>query len=161
MMNGFMYGNIFEDEERFQRQAIFPKLLCQNAEDFSYVSRGFSLSTPPLLPSPLPFTAYLSSSSLTSAGFNIHRPPASSVPGPVWAIKIEVNELRSCPQAAHCVRRETPRQHVVFLRSWHFLFSWSDPSSSKTRDSLSTPPTTTTTMCQTGPCPRAYFHQPF
>ncbi|KAL0604468.1 Cytosolic carboxypeptidase 6, partial [Plecturocebus cupreus] len=36
MMNGFMYGNIFEDEERFQRQAIFPKLLCQNAEDFSY-----------------------------------------------------------------------------------------------------------------------------
>lgn len=38
MMNGFMYGNIFEDEERFQRQAVFPKLLCQNAEDFSYVS---------------------------------------------------------------------------------------------------------------------------
>ncbi|KAK2519790.1 hypothetical protein Q9233_011812 [Columba guinea] len=36
MMNGFMYGNIFEDEERFQRQAVFPKLLCQNAEDFSY-----------------------------------------------------------------------------------------------------------------------------
>ncbi|KAF7244336.1 Cytosolic carboxypeptidase 6, partial [Varanus komodoensis] len=36
MMNGFMYGNIFEDEERFQRQAIFPKLLCQNAEDFSF-----------------------------------------------------------------------------------------------------------------------------
>ncbi|RMC08661.1 hypothetical protein DUI87_14909 [Hirundo rustica rustica] len=38
MMNGFMYGNIFEDEERFQRQAVFPKLLCQNAEDFSYIS---------------------------------------------------------------------------------------------------------------------------
>lgn len=38
MMNGFMYGNIFEDEDRFQRQAVFPKLLCQNAEDFSYVS---------------------------------------------------------------------------------------------------------------------------
>lgn len=38
MMNGFMYGNIFEEEERFQRQAIFPKLLCQNAEDFSFVS---------------------------------------------------------------------------------------------------------------------------
>lgn len=41
MMNGFMYGNIFEDEERFQRQAVFPKLLCQNAEDFSYVSQVF------------------------------------------------------------------------------------------------------------------------
>ncbi|POI35214.1 hypothetical protein CIB84_001033 [Bambusicola thoracicus] len=38
MMNGFMYGNIFENEERFQRQAVFPKLLCQNAEDFSYIS---------------------------------------------------------------------------------------------------------------------------
>uniref|UniRef100_A0A8C6QVX3 Peptidase M14 domain-containing protein n=1 Tax=Nannospalax galili TaxID=1026970 RepID=A0A8C6QVX3_NANGA len=42
MMNGFMYGNIFEDEERFQRQAIFPKLLCQNAEDFSYTSTSFN-----------------------------------------------------------------------------------------------------------------------
>ncbi|EPQ07716.1 Cytosolic carboxypeptidase 6 [Myotis brandtii] len=47
MMNGFMYGNVFEDEERFQRQAIFPKLLCQNAEDFSYVSQD-SLSPPAL-----------------------------------------------------------------------------------------------------------------
>ncbi|XP_078187791.1 cytosolic carboxypeptidase 6 isoform X5 [Callithrix jacchus] len=46
MMNGFMYGNIFEDEERFQRQAIFPKLLCQNAEDFSYLHR-----TPDSVPS--------------------------------------------------------------------------------------------------------------
>uniref|UniRef100_A0A8D0GWM9 AGBL carboxypeptidase 4 n=1 Tax=Sphenodon punctatus TaxID=8508 RepID=A0A8D0GWM9_SPHPU len=43
MMNGFMYGNIFEEEERFQRQAIFPKLLCQNAEDFSFV-RNSSLT---------------------------------------------------------------------------------------------------------------------
>ncbi|KAJ7405347.1 hypothetical protein WISP_140047 [Willisornis vidua] len=42
MMNGFMYGNIFEDEERFQRQAVFPKLLCQNAEDFSYSSTSFN-----------------------------------------------------------------------------------------------------------------------
>ncbi|ERE82864.1 cytosolic carboxypeptidase 6-like protein [Cricetulus griseus] len=42
MMNGFMYGNIFEDEERFQRQSIFPKLLCQNAEDFSYTSTSFN-----------------------------------------------------------------------------------------------------------------------
>uniref|UniRef100_G1Q8N5 Peptidase M14 domain-containing protein n=1 Tax=Myotis lucifugus TaxID=59463 RepID=G1Q8N5_MYOLU len=42
MMNGFLYGNVFEDEERFQRQAIFPKLLCQNAEDFSYSSTSFN-----------------------------------------------------------------------------------------------------------------------
>ncbi|EMP33539.1 Cytosolic carboxypeptidase 6 [Chelonia mydas] len=42
MMNGFMYGNIFEEEERFQRQAIFPKLLCQNAEDFSFTSTSFN-----------------------------------------------------------------------------------------------------------------------
>ncbi|XP_064003623.1 BEN domain-containing protein 5 isoform X4 [Pogoniulus pusillus] len=42
MMNGFMYGNIFEDEEKFQRQAVFPKLLCQNAEDFSYSSTSFN-----------------------------------------------------------------------------------------------------------------------
>uniref|UniRef100_A0A8B9ES83 ATP/GTP binding protein like 4 n=1 Tax=Anser cygnoides TaxID=8845 RepID=A0A8B9ES83_ANSCY len=42
MMNGFMYGNIFEDEERFQRQAVLPKLLCQNAEDFSYSSTSFN-----------------------------------------------------------------------------------------------------------------------
>ncbi|XP_035189317.1 BEN domain-containing protein 5 isoform X7 [Oxyura jamaicensis] len=42
MMNGFMYGNIFEDEERFQRQSVLPKLLCQNAEDFSYSSTSFN-----------------------------------------------------------------------------------------------------------------------
>ncbi|XP_007435660.2 cytosolic carboxypeptidase 6-like [Python bivittatus] len=42
MMNGFMYGNIFEDEERFHRQVIFPKLLCQNAEDFSFSSTSFN-----------------------------------------------------------------------------------------------------------------------
>uniref|UniRef100_A0A8C9BR50 Cytosolic carboxypeptidase 6 n=1 Tax=Phocoena sinus TaxID=42100 RepID=A0A8C9BR50_PHOSS len=42
MMNGFMYGNIFEDEVRFQKQAVFPKLLCQNAEDFSYSSTSFN-----------------------------------------------------------------------------------------------------------------------
>lgn len=38
MMNGFMYGNVFEEEERVQRQAVFPRLLCQNAPDFSFVS---------------------------------------------------------------------------------------------------------------------------
>ncbi len=38
MMNGFMYGNVFEEEDRVQRQAVFPRLLCQNAPDFSLVS---------------------------------------------------------------------------------------------------------------------------
>lgn len=38
MLNGFMYGNVFEEEERVQRQAVFPRLLCQNAPDFSFVS---------------------------------------------------------------------------------------------------------------------------
>ncbi|KAK9404270.1 cytosolic carboxypeptidase 6 [Crotalus adamanteus] len=42
MTNGFMYGNVFEDEERFHRQIIFPKLLCQNAEDFSFSSTSFN-----------------------------------------------------------------------------------------------------------------------
>ncbi|XP_051509891.1 cytosolic carboxypeptidase 6-like [Myxocyprinus asiaticus] len=42
MMNGFMYGNIFEEEERVQRQAIFPRLLCQNAADFSLSSTSFN-----------------------------------------------------------------------------------------------------------------------
>lgn len=68
MMNGFMYGNIFEDEVRFQRQAVFPKLLCQNAEDFSYVSEEFSVRQPQL-PSPdcpLPPITTLSFPSLNS-----------------------------------------------------------------------------------------------
>lgn len=47
MMNGFMYGNVFEDEDRVQRQAVFPRLLCQNAPDFSLVSnRHPSVSAP-------------------------------------------------------------------------------------------------------------------
>ena len=37
-MIGFMYGNIYDDEERFERQAVFPKLLSNNAEDFSWVN---------------------------------------------------------------------------------------------------------------------------
>ncbi|KAM4022840.1 cytosolic carboxypeptidase 6-like isoform 4-T4 [Anomaloglossus baeobatrachus] len=45
MMNGFMYGNIFEQEELFQRQAIFPKMLCRNAEDFSFSSTSFNRDT--------------------------------------------------------------------------------------------------------------------
>ena len=39
-MNGFMYGNVYDDNDRFERQAVFPKLLCNNAEDFSLVSAG-------------------------------------------------------------------------------------------------------------------------
>ena len=35
---GFMYGNVYDEEDRFERQAIFPKLLAQYAEDFSWVS---------------------------------------------------------------------------------------------------------------------------
>ncbi|XP_049342019.1 cytosolic carboxypeptidase 6 [Astyanax mexicanus] len=42
MMNGFMYGNVFEEEERVQRQAVFPRLLCQNAPDFSLSSTSFN-----------------------------------------------------------------------------------------------------------------------
>ena len=37
LMNGFMYGNVYDDNDRFERQAVFPKLLCNNAEDFSLV----------------------------------------------------------------------------------------------------------------------------
>ena len=37
MYIGFMYGNIYDEEERFERQAVFPKLLAKHAEDFSWV----------------------------------------------------------------------------------------------------------------------------
>ena len=42
MMNGFMYGNVYEDEDRYERQAVFPRLLCLNAEDFSLSSTSFN-----------------------------------------------------------------------------------------------------------------------
>ncbi|XP_019904656.2 cytosolic carboxypeptidase 6 isoform X2 [Esox lucius] len=42
MMNGFMYGNVFEEEERVQRQAVFPRLLCNNAADFSFSNTSFN-----------------------------------------------------------------------------------------------------------------------
>jgi cytosolic carboxypeptidase protein 6 len=42
MMNGFMYGNIYDDSIRYERQAIFPKLLCSNADDFSIGSTQFN-----------------------------------------------------------------------------------------------------------------------
>lgn len=70
MMNGFMYGNIFEDEDRFQRQAVFPKLLCQNAEDFSYVSPE------PLSARPSPPPASLPVSSLRSVWCHVYGAPA-------------------------------------------------------------------------------------
>lgn len=42
LMNGFMYGNVYDDITRYERQAIFPKLLCQNAEDFSLANTNFN-----------------------------------------------------------------------------------------------------------------------
>ncbi|MBN3279991.1 CBPC6 carboxypeptidase, partial [Polyodon spathula] len=42
MMNGFMYGNVFEVEERVHRQAVFPRLVCHNAPDFSFSSTSFN-----------------------------------------------------------------------------------------------------------------------
>uniref|UniRef100_H2YNR8 Cytosolic carboxypeptidase 6 n=1 Tax=Ciona savignyi TaxID=51511 RepID=H2YNR8_CIOSA len=42
LSNCFMYGNIYDDEDRFQRQAVFPKLMCSNAEDFSYANTAFN-----------------------------------------------------------------------------------------------------------------------
>ncbi|WAR24325.1 CBPC6-like protein [Mya arenaria] len=42
LMNGFMYGNTFEDIDRYERQSVFPKLLCGNAEDFSLANTNFN-----------------------------------------------------------------------------------------------------------------------
>ncbi|XP_050388353.1 cytosolic carboxypeptidase 6 [Patella vulgata] len=42
LMNGFMYGNIYEDLDRLERHSIFPKLLCGNAEDFSMTNTNFN-----------------------------------------------------------------------------------------------------------------------
>ena len=42
LMNGFMYGNIYEDSSRFEKQSVFPKLLCGNAEDFSMTNTSFN-----------------------------------------------------------------------------------------------------------------------
>ncbi|KAH9496584.1 Cytosolic carboxypeptidase 6 [Bulinus truncatus] len=42
LMNGFMYGNIYDDVERYERQSVFPKLLCGNAEDFSLTNTNFN-----------------------------------------------------------------------------------------------------------------------
>ncbi|CAH8638176.1 unnamed protein product [Schistosoma bovis] len=45
LMNGFMYGNIYEDEKRAERQARFPSLLSQFAEDFSLPQTNFNKDT--------------------------------------------------------------------------------------------------------------------
>lgn len=42
MMNGFMYGNVYEDAQRFEKHSIFPRLLSRNAEDFSINSTSFN-----------------------------------------------------------------------------------------------------------------------
>ena len=42
MMNGFMYGNVYEDTNRFEKHSIFPRLLSRNAEDFSINNTTFN-----------------------------------------------------------------------------------------------------------------------
>ncbi|OAF72086.1 Cytosolic carboxypeptidase 6 [Intoshia linei] len=42
MKNGFMYGNIFDDVTRANRQAILPQLLSNNTEDFSMSNTSFN-----------------------------------------------------------------------------------------------------------------------
>ncbi|XP_078484968.1 cytosolic carboxypeptidase 6-like isoform X2 [Ciona intestinalis] len=42
LSNCFMYGNIYDDEDRFQRQAVFPRLMCSNADDFSFANTAFN-----------------------------------------------------------------------------------------------------------------------
>jgi len=41
-MNSFMFGNVYEDESRFEQHSIFPRLLSANAEDFSYSDTSFN-----------------------------------------------------------------------------------------------------------------------
>ena len=42
MMNGFMYGNVYEDTARFEKHGIFPRLFSRNAEDFSINNTTFN-----------------------------------------------------------------------------------------------------------------------
>ena len=37
LTNGFMYGNVYDDPVRYEKQCVFPKLMCANADDFSMV----------------------------------------------------------------------------------------------------------------------------
>ena len=40
--NCFMYGNVYDSEERFERQMVFPRLLYANADDFSMSNTSFN-----------------------------------------------------------------------------------------------------------------------
>lgn len=42
LMNGFMYGNIFDDEGRARKQAVFPSLMSEIARDFSLPQTNFN-----------------------------------------------------------------------------------------------------------------------
>ena len=42
LMNGFMYGNVFEDTNRFEKQAVFPRLMSNNCDDFSMTNTNFN-----------------------------------------------------------------------------------------------------------------------
>ena len=42
LTNGFMYCNLYDDTARHERQIIFPKLLCSNAEDFSLLNTSIN-----------------------------------------------------------------------------------------------------------------------
>ncbi|KAI8510035.1 Cytosolic carboxypeptidase 6 [Branchiostoma belcheri] len=42
LMNGFMYGNVYDEEDRFEQQMVFPRLLGNNAEDFSLANTNFN-----------------------------------------------------------------------------------------------------------------------
>jgi len=42
LSNCFMYGNTYDDEDRLQRQSIFPKLMCNHADDFSFANTAFN-----------------------------------------------------------------------------------------------------------------------
>ena len=45
LSNCFMYGNIYDDEVRFQRQSVFPRLMCAICDDFSYANTAFNRDT--------------------------------------------------------------------------------------------------------------------
>jgi hypothetical protein len=40
--NCFMYGNVYDNEERFEKQMVFPRLLYGNADDFSMSNTSFN-----------------------------------------------------------------------------------------------------------------------
>ncbi|XP_072040109.1 cytosolic carboxypeptidase 6-like [Amphiura filiformis] len=45
LTNGFMYGNVYDDPARYEKQAVFPKLMCANADDFSMMNTSFNRDT--------------------------------------------------------------------------------------------------------------------